>query len=287
VTEKLQTKPGNTPKRKPRRILRACLVVLAVLAAGLLIAGLRISQLYYRVPQTWTGYQNWKRSTPADQRAALADTLVQRVVELANVRDRNGTPIGSGDGLGRRMVHMSFAEVNAWLDTQLPGFLLDPASRRWTHGMAIPPGLTEPMIAGDPDGSGLILSCRYQQGSFNAVISTCCDLTVPREGELSVAVRKVKANDLRIPRGVLDRAISAAPAMPAAISAGQLLDGKTFDATAPVWGGTREARLTAITISPEGVDVTVDLVRSPPSPIPGEAIGAGPAGDDQSPSQGP
>jgi hypothetical protein len=246
--------------RKPRRVLRTLLIVAALLAILILATGLRLHQLYNRAPESWLGYQAWKNSTPVDQRRALAGDLVQRVAELANVRDRNGAPIGSGEGLGLRSIHMSFAEINAWLDTDMPDFLLDAANRRWTRGLAVPPGFSEPMLAPDHDGPGVVLSARYQQGSFNAVVSSCCDLSVPREGELTIKVRQMKVNDLRISRGILSRVLAAARGMPAAVNAGKLLDGKTIPASTPVWGGTREARLSALDVTPDGMDVTVNIV---------------------------
>jgi hypothetical protein len=241
------------------------LLILVVLLGA---AGLRIYQLYHRLPEHWVDFEQWKYDTTSEQRSDLATALEQRVAAVANVRDREGIPIGTGDGLGPRTLRVSFAEVNAWLDTALPDFLREQDAWCREHYLAVPPGLAEPMVAGDPAGPGLIISFHYVAGSFSGVISAYCDLAVPREGALTVKVRKVKVNDLRLPRALLVRALDVQPDGLALGVAGanikQLFDGRTFPAAQPVWGASREAHLTGVAIRPDGLDVTVNLVPRTP-----------------------
>jgi hypothetical protein len=248
-----------TPKpRRQRRFLPGCLVALLLLAALGVGGALRIRQLYLRPPAHWLAYQQWKRSTSLDERRALATALEQRVAAMANVRTRDGTPIGDGQGLGPRTLTMSFAEVNAWLDTALPDFERDQGSWCQTRGLVLPPEVTEPMLAADEDS--LVVCFLYRSPQFSAVVSAYCDIAVPREGAVTLKVRKVKLNDLRLPRGVLTRVLEAQARSAVVGQAQVLLDGTTFPAVEPVWGGTRLARLTAVEVRPDGLTLTANLV---------------------------
>ncbi len=260
----VQSSPTPAPPR--RRRLRWLLGVMGVLVLVVLCVALVVFQRWHREPADWSQWHQTLASADPQQRETLtshAMAVEQRAMQLFNVMDDQGRPLGQGDGLGLRTLELTPLEANCWLSLRLPELAATQSPVGQVVGSLFPPELTDPMVSVE-DGH-LVLRARYAAQELSQIFSMTLATGVPSPGELTVRIEKMRGGDLPLPAAAIQRQLENRakynPADPLA-NMGELFAGKKYPATWTI-DGQRTATLQSLTVTSEKITVAFNLTRTP------------------------
>lgn len=221
----------------------ALLTVIIVLVLVLLL-------LWKNRPDYWTHNRQLLASDNATLQQ-LAGGLEQRTL-----RDLSGTP---EDTSTTRTLHLSFDEVNAWINVKLEDYLAN-------RNIRLPRQIRHPMVAGKP--GRMIVAFEYESGSVSQVMSFELEPVFSQDRrQFRVKLRKARAGALPLPiRTLRNQVAKQSP------QAASQLD-ELFDAMENRWmeavqnhpGDARmNLRLTNIVIDEQGLELTLQSEPRPP-----------------------
>jgi hypothetical protein len=168
---------GKNAVRKPLRLVLWIGGALLLLVAAALFVGYRAAG---RVPE-W--YQRAADTVePARQRKA-SDEMERRVTDLAS----------GVESTGKWKVLFTAEQVNGWLAVAL----------KEKHSDLLPPDLTDPRVAIEPDG--ITIGGRFRRASIDSVVSLKVDVFLAEPNVIAARIRNARAGALPWPLGrVLD-----------------------------------------------------------------------------------
>jgi len=232
---KTHPSPDNARRTRRRRIGFVALILLVV--AAIFLA--RAYALWQSTPRYWDDNAAFLQKAGGHALVAMADSLQNRTV--AEVTDAG--PDGATEGyLNKdRTLHITFAELNAWLATRLESTL------GGSHGL-LPPQVSDCMVG--VEGNDLVVACRLTSGEMKQVLSAAFSLTF-NNGHATLNLSGVRAGQLPLPTGFVVHQIerNAGAARIAAI-----LNGEPFEPVQKL--DARQVRLVGYQIRDNGIDVT-------------------------------
>ena len=230
-------KPTAGLRRRTRRRQIGLIVLVLLLIGAALLA--RAYVLWRSTPKYWDENQTFLQTAGVNALAAMADSLQARTI--AEVTDAG--PDGATEGYldKDRTLHITFAELNAWLATRLESTL------GGRNGL-VPPQVQDCMIG--VENNNLIVACRLSSGDVDQVLSASFSLAF-QDGKAVLNLGSVRAGRLPLPTGFVVHQIERHSG---AARIAEILNGAPFDPVQKL--DARQVRLVGYQIRDHGLDLT-------------------------------
>ena len=154
-----------------RKILRITLVLGLILALFFLVALLAL-YLALRHEPAWYAQAVASSDRRAEEKAS--DEMLERAAELTSALETRG----------RWKIAFTAAQINGWMEVDMPK----------NHPDLLPPSLSKPRVAIEPDG--VTLACRASQSGVSTVVSLKVDVYLANDNKIAVRIRKARAGSL-------------------------------------------------------------------------------------------